>query len=441
MTLLVGSEAEGPSTSAEIKAGKAVAFRFEAAVTGTVETLKVKLVSILGTHLVLALLADNAEKPGTVLAEGEKALPGIEVEVSITPQEVVKGTFYWLTLLPIAGNCHVKDHGAGGTKDAESSNAAITKVSEATWNAPVSFGPMAIAGLGTEGLGGTATLRGGTRIITTGSKTGIGSGVLRVAAGLNPPPGILEPPEIEEEAPMVSAAVRMTATGTKEASGTAVLRAGAGLRPVGGKVATGTATIHSASKNTASGSKMAAGTIALDLGARSTALGVKLASGVGRLRAAASSTASGVKAAAGTAILRAATELEATSEEPVFKGNAVIRTTARVIGAAGGRSTQGEAQIRAALITTNVGRKGASGQAVLSVASRIREGFHRFRGALGLPGRSNPTSARRSAGLAPKVGLAPKIGLAPSGMGVKGGGAGRSNPRPAHYEEEVVVPD
>lgn len=151
MSFLVGSETEGAGASEEIKAAKALAFQFEASFTGTAEKLKVRLVSILGTHLLLALLTDSAGKPGTVIAEGEQTLPGTSVEVAVTPVEVARGTKYWLAVLPIGGNCFVKTHGAGGTGSSESTNVAITKITEATWGTPGTLGPMFIAATGTKG--------------------------------------------------------------------------------------------------------------------------------------------------------------------------------------------------------------------------------------------------------------------------------------------------
>lgn len=139
---LIGEEAEGTSTAVEVKAGKGLAFRFQAEYTGNLTGLNVRVVSFTGTILKVGLFSDNTGIPGTVLVED--AVPA--------SYKLEAGKYYWLGVLPVGGPMLVRDHGASGPiKDAESSN-VVTELNKAAWFAPVSFGPMAIWGNGTESI-------------------------------------------------------------------------------------------------------------------------------------------------------------------------------------------------------------------------------------------------------------------------------------------------
>lgn len=156
-----------------------------------------------------------------------------------------------------------------------------------------------------EHFSGTAVLRAGAHLTSTGAKTGGGNAVLRAAAN-------------------------QSATGAKQAVSSATLRSAATTNAAGSKLSSGTASLRSAARVRASGAKRVAGISSLGSGSRLNASGQKIGQGSPQLSTGAHLSAIGSKAAFGQAVLNAASRITAQGRKSAF-GEAILRVAGRIV--------------------------------------------------------------------------------------------------------------
>lgn len=163
--LLVGQEAEGSGPSEAISTERAMAFRFEAKHTGTVETFKFKTpsgVASTATSVRVGICADLAGEPAAIIgAEGVfTGTPGKEavVEIAGLSSAVVSGVFYHLVVLPLGGNLRLKSQETGKGTSPSFLSPKTTTIAGTTWPTSTGQGPAYLAALGGESSGSSGRL-------------------------------------------------------------------------------------------------------------------------------------------------------------------------------------------------------------------------------------------------------------------------------------------
>lgn len=298
MALLVGSEVEGTTGVAgnSIFVEKPEAFRFVAAKTGTVETIKFRTGSgaQAATSVQVAIAANTGVAegmPGTILGEGTfGSTPGSSatIEVSGFSVAVTSGTVYWLILLPIGGVIKIRTHKAeeagASPSRVNSLPAKVKKASEVTvWELEAKNGPVFVAGVGPEG-GSEAKTASGKAVVTLAA-TAKAALVQSVAGATN-----------------LLLSARAVATQTISAQGRSALIVSGTTKPVMTVSTTGTtarltftarATAKSGTELNASGSALLRITTKASINAVSTALGRTQLTLAGKLQLAAATTTAG----------------------------------------------------------------------------------------------------------------------------------------------------
>ncbi len=154
---LVGSTTEA-SEGITIEKEHGVAYQFTAASSGTVETIDFHTGAAGSTSnsVKAAVVKDNGGKPGeavdTSTVVGNYSAAETLHEITSLTAPVVGGQKYWLFLEPFNGNLKIKQSAAGGSQSRQSSGVIKGGVSEITWGAEETHGPMFIEGVG-PGLG------------------------------------------------------------------------------------------------------------------------------------------------------------------------------------------------------------------------------------------------------------------------------------------------
>jgi hypothetical protein len=142
--LLVGSSTV-QSTPDSNTAGRAEAFQYTAAATGSVTTLYVYVDSgSTATKMVVGLYTDSANNPGSLLAQGTITSPvkGAWNSVRLTtPVAVTANANYWMALLGPSGSGTFKfrDIASGGGRAQTSSQSNLTTL-PATWSRGTNYG-------------------------------------------------------------------------------------------------------------------------------------------------------------------------------------------------------------------------------------------------------------------------------------------------------------
>lgn len=158
--LAAGQEAEGSGPSEAISTERAMAFRFEAKHTVTVESFKFKTpagVASTATSVRVGICADLAGEPGALIGaegvfSGTPAKEALE-EVTGLSCPVVAGSFYHLVVLPLGGNLRLKSQEVGKGTSASFLSPKTTTIAAATWPSSTGQGPAYLAALGTESSG------------------------------------------------------------------------------------------------------------------------------------------------------------------------------------------------------------------------------------------------------------------------------------------------
>jgi hypothetical protein len=157
MALLIGQETEGTEGEVGQATEKAVACQFKALKTATLTALHIRFsANGTGTKSRIAIQADEAGKPKVgVLGEGElSSNTAGEHEVTGLSVEVVEGTTYWLTVLPLGGSLKYKPGATTARRLGTVARLTIATIEAADWGTSLSKGPIAIWGTGAE-EGGT----------------------------------------------------------------------------------------------------------------------------------------------------------------------------------------------------------------------------------------------------------------------------------------------
>ncbi len=160
--LLLGSEAEG-ATSESLLFEEAMAFRFTASETGTIEALRWHTNGVQGeSSLVLGVMSDREESathlPASALGEAtHSGKPGESeaIEVGGLSIAVVGGTSYWLVVIPLSGTTHFKRGTTTETAICTAKHATVAALNGSTlanWSLK-NHGPMNFAALGTTSGG------------------------------------------------------------------------------------------------------------------------------------------------------------------------------------------------------------------------------------------------------------------------------------------------
>jgi len=156
-SLLAGDASSGYSDTDQTPAGHEEAFKFTAQSSGAVEELQFRTDSQPSpgiTGLSLGLFADDAGKPGAVLALG--AAPGRPptetwIRAAVPRADVLAGTPYWLVVLPLGeGQLHFNaaQEKNAGTPNLESVAGELTQATaELEWNTE-NRGPVGFEALG-----------------------------------------------------------------------------------------------------------------------------------------------------------------------------------------------------------------------------------------------------------------------------------------------------
>lgn len=171
VTKLIGSSETGNKVGENERSGGEAAFQFTCEKTGTLTELEF-YTSFEGkahpntniTKLFLGIAAENAGRPGTILAQGKVEGTAPEIGWIKVPLEsttkITLGQKYWLIMLPIGTGEEPRFHfdfavEAGGTLNTESSKSTFTKIEATTeWELPPrSRGPVSFVGLGGESAG------------------------------------------------------------------------------------------------------------------------------------------------------------------------------------------------------------------------------------------------------------------------------------------------
>jgi hypothetical protein len=178
--LLAGDGTSSYAVGDQTTAGREEAFQFTAKASGTIEELQFRTNGTANTGvtgLVLGILAENAGKPGEVLASGAASgEPAINswIKVSGLSRSLVGGTKYWLVALPLGPSTARLHYNAavasGGTGNVESTAGGLTAMSaQSSWET-YNQGPVGFQAIGSSGVAeASVTIEGAPASMTAGS--------------------------------------------------------------------------------------------------------------------------------------------------------------------------------------------------------------------------------------------------------------------------------
>lgn len=148
--LVAGAKVEGTGSAFLAAEKKAIAGRVETSGAGTITKLGFFLSEVTGaTDIRIAVLKDSTEKVGEVLqevAKGSAPTVGENVVTLSPPVSIAATEKLWIAFEPVGGSVKFKN-GAAGTLWTESSGTA-TKISEQTWIATKTTGPIGVFAFG-----------------------------------------------------------------------------------------------------------------------------------------------------------------------------------------------------------------------------------------------------------------------------------------------------
>jgi hypothetical protein len=178
--LLAGDGTSSYAVGDQTTAGREEAFQFTAKASGTIEELQFRTNATANTGvtgLVLGVLAENAGKPGEVLASGAASgEPAINswIKVSGLSRSLVGGTKYWLVALPLGPSTARLHYNAavasGGTGNVESTAGGLTAMSaQSAWET-YNQGPVGFQAIGSSGVAeASVTIEGAPASMTAGA--------------------------------------------------------------------------------------------------------------------------------------------------------------------------------------------------------------------------------------------------------------------------------
>jgi hypothetical protein len=147
---LAGDQTIEPKTDYNDQ-GLAEAYQFTAAATGKTTKQSIYIdASSTSSRVIVGIYSDNANHPGTLLAQGTLTTPvvGAWNDVVLSSAQLTSGTPYWLALLSPAGSGQVRfrDRCCGGGTRAEASSQTTLAALPATWTsgAPYGDGPASL---------------------------------------------------------------------------------------------------------------------------------------------------------------------------------------------------------------------------------------------------------------------------------------------------------
>lgn len=159
--LLAGQESEGAGVTEAFATERGLAFRFQAAHSGTGEVMKFHTppgVASTCTSVRVGVCADLAGEPGALIGSEALLTSSLAKETSFEvpglSSALVSGTFYWLVLLPLGGNLRLKANEVGKGTSASYIGSKSVTIAASTWPTSSGQGPAYVALLGTESATG-----------------------------------------------------------------------------------------------------------------------------------------------------------------------------------------------------------------------------------------------------------------------------------------------
>ena len=187
--LLAGDATASYAVGDQTTAGREEAFQFTAKSSGTVEELQFRTDGVANSGvsgLVLGILAENAGKPGEVLAAGTASgepATNSWIKVGGLSRALLAGTKYWLVALPL-GPSSAKLHydaavGSGGTGNVESTTGGLgAMTAESAWET-FNQGPVGFQAIGSTGVAEpSVTIEGAPASMTAGTSVQLTAHVL-----------------------------------------------------------------------------------------------------------------------------------------------------------------------------------------------------------------------------------------------------------------------